>query len=40
MVNTPGNPGKGIELLKDAQFIRDMTSLIHIETKRQLNQKQ
>jgi hypothetical protein len=39
-VNTPGNPGKGIELLKDSQFIRDITSLIHIETKRQLNQKQ
>ena len=39
-VNTPGNPGKGVELLKDAHFIRQMTNLIHGETKRMMNQKQ
>jgi hypothetical protein len=34
MINTPGNPGQGVELLKNAQFIRQITSLIHVETSR------
>jgi hypothetical protein len=40
MLETPGNPGKGVDLLKDAHFIRQITSLIHVETKRSMNQKQ
>jgi len=40
ILNTPGNPGKGVDLLKDAHFIRQMTNLIHGETKRMMNQKQ
>ena len=40
MINTPGNPGQGVDLLKDAHFIRQITSLINVETKRQINQKQ
>jgi hypothetical protein len=39
-IDTPGNPGKGVELLKDAHFIRQVTGLIHGETKRMMNQKQ
>jgi hypothetical protein len=39
-LNTPGNPGKGVNLLKDAHFIRQITNLIHVETKRMMNQKQ
>lgn len=40
MLDTPGNPGKGVDLLKDAHFIRQITNLIHVETKRSMNQKQ
>jgi hypothetical protein len=39
-LDTPGNPGKGVDLLKDAHFIRQITSLIHVETKRSMNGKQ
>lgn len=39
-LDTPGNPGKGVDLLKDAHFIRQVTSLIHVETKRSMNGKQ
>lgn len=39
-VDTPGNPGKGVDLLKDAHFIRQISSLIHGETKKMMNQKQ
>ena len=39
-LNTPGDPGKGVDLLKDAHFIRQVTSLIHVETKRSMNGKQ
>jgi hypothetical protein len=39
MVTTPGNPGQAVNLLKDAHFIRQITSLIHSETKRMMNQK-
>ena len=39
MLETPGNPGKGVDLLKDAHFIRQVTGLIHAETKRMINQK-
>jgi hypothetical protein len=39
-IDTPGNPGKSVELLKDAHFIRQVTGLIHGETKRMMNQKQ
>ena len=40
MLDTPGNPGKGVDLLKDSHFIRQITNLIHVETKRSMNQKQ
>ena len=40
ILDTPGNPGKGVDLLKDAHFIRQITGLIHGETKRMMNQKQ
>lgn len=40
MLNIPGQPGQDVDLLKNSQFIRDITSLIHVETKRQINQKQ
>ena len=36
MVNTPGNPGQGVELLKNGEFIRNITSMIHSETQRQI----
>ena len=39
MLNIPGNPGQGVDLLKDAHFIRQVTSLIHVETKRTMNGK-
>jgi hypothetical protein len=34
MINTPGNPGQGVELLKNASFIRQITNMIHAETSR------
>jgi len=40
MINTPGNPGQGVDLLKDAHFIRQITSLIHAETAKMMNQTQ
>jgi hypothetical protein len=39
-LDTPGNPGQAIDLLKDSHFIRQVTSLIHAETKRMTNQTQ
>lgn len=36
MVETPGNPGQGVDLIKDQGFIRSLTQLIHQETKRQI----
>jgi hypothetical protein len=39
MINTPGNPGKGVELLKDSHFIRQITSMIHVETSKMQNGK-
>ena len=36
MINTPGNPGQGVELLKNGEFIRNITSMIHSETQRQI----
>lgn len=40
ILDTPGNPGQGIDLLKNAHFIRQITGLIHSETKTMMNQKQ
>ena len=36
MVETPGNPGHGVDLIKDQGFIRSLTQLIHQETRRQI----
>ena len=36
MVETPGNPGQGVNLIKDQGFIRSLTQLIHQETRRQI----
>ena len=40
MINTPFGGSVPLDLLKDAHFIRQITNLIHVETKRSLNQKQ
>ena len=34
MVDTPGNPGQGVDLLKNSHFIRQITNMIHAETSR------
>lgn len=39
MVNVPGNPGQGVELLRNQEFIRSLTPLIHQQTQISLNQK-
>jgi hypothetical protein len=36
MIETPGNPGQGVNLLKDQGFIRSITQLIHQETRKQI----
>jgi hypothetical protein len=33
-LDTPGNPGQGVDLLKNAHFIRQITNMIHAETSR------
>lgn len=37
MLETPGNPGIASDLLKDSKFVRDITRIIHVETKKQMN---
>jgi hypothetical protein len=39
MINVPGNPGQGVELLRNQEFIRSLTPLIHQQTQISLNQK-
>ena len=35
-INSPGNPGQTIDLLKNQDFISNITSMIHIETQKQI----
>jgi hypothetical protein len=37
-VTSPGSPGVAIDLLKDPQFIRNITRMIHSETEKVINQ--
>lgn len=37
-VTSPGSPGVAIDMLKDPQFIRNITRMIHSETERAINQ--
>jgi hypothetical protein len=36
MLETPGNPGQGVDLLKNQGFIRSLSQLINQETRRQI----
>lgn len=36
MIETPGNPGQGVDLIKDHGFVRSLSQLIHQETRRQI----
>lgn len=36
-VTSPGSPGIAIDLLKDPQFIRNITRMIHVETNKAIN---
>lgn len=37
-ITSPGNPGVAIDLLKDPQFIRNITRMIHVETEKTISQ--
>ena len=37
-VTSPGSPGVAIDLLKDPQFIRNITRMVHSETEKVINQ--
>ncbi len=36
-IDTPGNPGIAVDLLKNQSFINSITRLVHTETKKQIN---
>lgn len=36
MLTTPGNPGQGVDLLKNHDFIANITQMIHVETQKQI----
>ena len=37
MVTSPGSPGQAIDLLKNQDFITNITSMIHVETQKQIS---
>lgn len=36
-ISSPGSPGLAIDLMKDPQFIRNITRMVHVETEKAIN---